>query len=278
MAVGPMIALTDDNTAIPFVTHWLRTDYFIVIDFSKAAYEKRLYIVSWKTGAAAAYHVSHGIGSRVSERSYFAKRFTNVIGSGTSSVGAFVGGQEYQSPRWGRAMRVLGLDATNSRALERTIVFHSNETFFDKDRNIFGWSCGCFMMDSSDLPLVLGVLRDGGFAYAGPASLYDKSSANAVHECNPNCGDQDRCKTAPGANPIGALPGVAAPAPAPDRPAYDIVPIVHPGETYPVPSQKPPGVAARAVAPAATSPVTPGKVQTAPSQKPPGVAPATTPG
>ena len=246
MQVGPMLALTEDAVAIPFTTHWLRTDYFIVIDFSKPAYEKRLYVVNWKTGETEAYHVSHGLGSRVSERSYFAKRFTNLIGSGTSSVGAFVGGQEYQSPRWGRAMRVRGLDATNSRALERTIVFHSNETFFNKDTNTFGWSCGCFMMDATDLPRILSILQNGGFAYAGPAALYDKASADKVRECNPNCGDQDRCKPAPGANPIGAVPGVQAPAPAPDKPPYHIVPIVMPGETYPVPSQKPPGVAARA--------------------------------
>ncbi len=249
MEVGPSIAVTEDQVQIPFTTHWLRTDYMTVIDFSKPAYEKRLYAVNLKTGAVEAYHVSHGRGSALSERSYLAKRFTNLIGSGTSSVGAFVGGQEYESARWGRALRVRGLDPTNSRALERTIVFHSNEEFFDRQRNIFGWSCGCFMMDSTDLPRLLSLLENGGFVYAGPISLYDKKSAAKVRECNPFCGDQDRCKVANDANPVGSLPGVAAPAPAPDKPAYHIVPVVEPGETYPVPSQKPPGIAVPATRP-----------------------------
>ncbi|MBL9011340.1 MAG: murein L,D-transpeptidase catalytic domain family protein [Alphaproteobacteria bacterium] len=249
MDVGPSIAVTYNQAQIPFTTHWLRTDQFIVIDFSRPAYEKRLFLVNWKTGAAEAFHVSHGRGSAASERSYAAKRFTNVIGSGTSSVGAFVGGQEYLSPRWGRALRVRGLDPTNSRALERTIVFHANEAFFDKHRNVFGWSCGCFMTDEEDLPRVFSALQDGGFVYAGPASLYDRSSHDKVRECNPFCGDEDGCKVAAGANPVGSLPGVAAPAPRPDRPAYHVVPVVAPGETYPVPSQKPPGLAAPATRP-----------------------------
>lgn len=101
MDVGPSIAVTYNQAQIPFTTHWLRTDQFIVIDFSRPAYEKRLFLVNWKTGAAEAFHVSHGRGSAASERSYAAKRFTNVIGSGTSSVGAFVGGQEYLQPALG---------------------------------------------------------------------------------------------------------------------------------------------------------------------------------
>ncbi len=238
MQVGNTISYTEGGAAIPFTTHWLKTDKMMVIDFSKPAYERRLFIVDWKTGAVEAYQVSHGRGSALNERSYMAKRFTNLIGSGTSSVGAYVGGQQYMSPRWGMALRVQGLDYSNSRALERTIVFHANETFFDKDRNIFGWSCGCFMMDSSDLPRAIQVLSDGGFLYAGPISLYDRSSHNKVRECNPFCGDQDLCKTTPGANPIGSLPGVAPPPPAASGPNGIAVPDPLPGQ-IPVPVAKP---------------------------------------
>lgn len=237
MRVGQTLTYTEGGAAIPFTTNWLKTDKLMVIDFSKPAYERRLFIVDWKTGQVEAYHVSHGRGSALNERSYMAKRFTNLIGSGTSSVGAYVGGQQYMSPRWGMALRVQGLDATNSRALERTIVFHANETFFDKERNIFGWSCGCFMMDSADLPRAIQVLSEGGFLYAGPISLYDRSSHDKVRECNPFCGDQDRCKTTPGANPIGSLPGVAPP-PTSSGPNGILVPDPQPGQ-IPVPVAKP---------------------------------------
>lgn len=238
LPVGQMVALTESGVPMPFTTHWFKTDKFIVIDFRKPAYEKRLYLIDWKTGLVEAYHVSHGRGSAVSDRSYKAKRFADIPGSGTSSVGAFIGGQEYESPKWGRAIRVRGLDATNQRALSRTIVFHSNENFFDKDRNVFGWSCGCFMMDSSDLPRIIQFLQDGGFVYAGPIALYDRSTADRKSECNPYCGDPARCKDVAGANVIGSLPNVAPPPPRPDPPAVLIVPDPLPGE-IPVPTPKP---------------------------------------
>lgn len=238
MKVGQSIAYTEGGVPLTFTTNWLRTDKMMVVDFSKPAYERRLFIVDWKTGAVEAYHVSHGRGSALNERSYMAKRFTNLIGSGTSSVGAYVGGQQYMSPRWGLALRLQGLDYSNSRALERTIVFHANEEFFDKQRNVFGWSCGCFMMDSADLPRALQVLMEGGFLYAGPISLYDRSSHTKVRECNPFCGDQDRCQTRPDANPVGSLPGVEAPPPAASGPSGISVPDPLPGQ-IPVPVAKP---------------------------------------
>lgn len=238
MKVGASVTYTEYGAAIPFTTRWLRTDRLMVVDFSKPAYEKRLYILDWKTGAVEAYHVSHGRGSALNERSYHAKRFTNLVGSGTSSVGAYVGGQQYTSPRWGLALRLQGLDATNNRALERTIVFHANQTFFDKGRNIFGWSCGCFMMDTADLPRAIQVLMEGGFLYAGPISLFDVSTHDKVRECNPFCGDQDRCATRPGANPVGSLPGVPAPPPRASAPGGVSVPDPLPGQ-IPVPTTKP---------------------------------------
>ncbi len=201
--VGMKVALTEGGTPIPFTLHWLKTNKLVVIDFRKPAFEKRLYVVDWKTGLVDAYHVSHGRGSALNERSYYAKRFTNLIGSGTSSVGAYVAGQQYESQRWGHAMRLIGLDRTNDRALERTIVFHANESFFDSRRRVFGWSCGCFMMDAADLRVVTQLMENGGFIYAGPISLFDASTASKTRECNPYCGDQDRCNLATGANATG---------------------------------------------------------------------------
>lgn len=239
MKVGQTVAYTEGGVAIPFTTRWLRTDKWMIVDFSKPAYEKRLYIIDWKTGAVEAYHVSHGRGSALNERSFMAKRFTNLIGSGTSSVGAYVGGQIYQSPKWGLALRLQGLDDTNSRVLERTIVFHADERFFDKERNIFGWSCGCFMMDSAELPKAVNVLMEGGFLYAGPHSMFDKRTLNQTRECNPYCGDQSRCQTAPGVDTTGSVPGVAAPPQPPvTAPGGVRVPDPLPGQ-IPVPTAKP---------------------------------------
>ena len=64
----------------------LKLGKHFVIDFSRPAYEKRLFLVNWKTGAAEAFHVSHGRGSAASERSYAAKRFTKLVQGGKLRV------------------------------------------------------------------------------------------------------------------------------------------------------------------------------------------------
>lgn len=49
--------------------------------------------------------------------------FSNIAGSGYSSVGRYRIGYKYQG-RFGPAFKLYGLDSTNSRAFERNIVLH----------------------------------------------------------------------------------------------------------------------------------------------------------
>lgn len=208
---GEVVGVMPNGTQIPFYQRAMRSDKLTIIDYRKPAYERRLYIVDMATGAVAAHHVSHGRGSALSERSFAAGRFTNVLGSGTTSVGAYVGGQTYDSAKWGYALRLRGLDHTNYRALERTIVIHADARYFDVQRALYGWSCGCFMTDATVNPVLINAVRDGGFLYAGPAVLHDTTSTQTAQECNPNCGEGNNCTLVAGADSVGSLPQADAP-------------------------------------------------------------------
>lgn len=95
--------------------------YWIVVDFERSVLRKRLWVVEAASGATVlAAHVSHGIGSG----QLYARRFDGGSGSGESLVGAFVTAEEYRG-RWGRSMRVDGLEARNASCRKRAIVFHA---------------------------------------------------------------------------------------------------------------------------------------------------------
>ncbi len=224
LPIGPVEGRTTGGHAIPLMVYPFRTDKFVVVDYRLPTTAKRLFIVDWKTGAVQAEYVTHGRGS-ASETSHYPTRFTNIPGSGTSSVGAFIGGQEYDSARYGRALRLAGLDPTNSNALGRAIVIHENETYFDDDRRYLGRSCGCFITDGDVNPVLIDVMKNGGFLYAGPVSLFDTKTAHVTRECNPHCGGacdvagagretEDVAAAPPPAAPARAAPDVPQPKPA----------------------------------------------------------------
>jgi len=80
---------------------------------------------------------------------------------------------------------------------------------------------------------------EGGFMYAGPVSMFDPKTVSQTRECNPYCGDQDRCATKPGVDTTGSVPGVAAPPQPPvTAPGGVRVPDPLPGQV-PVPTAKP---------------------------------------
>lgn len=53
------------------------------------------------------------------------RRYSNVVGSGCSSLGKYKIGASYTG-KWGYSYKLHGLDSTNSNAFERTVVLHSH--------------------------------------------------------------------------------------------------------------------------------------------------------
>jgi hypothetical protein len=143
------------------------TDVLAVADFSQPSRNERLYLVDVESGRTASIYVSHGRGSDPGH-SGFLETFSNEPGSAASSSGAYVTGVHYQG-RYGRSMRLSGLDASNSNAAARGIVIHSApyaEPEVVARMGKLGRSEGCFALPASALEMVLERLGTGRLLYS----------------------------------------------------------------------------------------------------------------
>jgi hypothetical protein len=93
-----------------------------VIDYSRPATEKRLWVVDLTTDSVlATEYVAHGkgSGSRVA-----AERFSNLDGSHQSSLGTFITGDSFHGIR-GRSLPLIGLEkGINDNAYARGLLIH----------------------------------------------------------------------------------------------------------------------------------------------------------
>jgi hypothetical protein len=200
-----------------------RGNELVIVDYRKPSDAPRLYILNIATGAVEAYYVAHGRGSDPGHTQR-AIRLSDAPTTGMSSVGAFRGLERYQSPENGPALRLAGLDWTNANAYDRLIVFHT-AGYFDPAARRFGRSCGCFVVTRQAMERVYGVLADGGFLYAGPARLHDKTASTA-RDCNPHCGGNCNAPLIASAKPPARRAvAVAKAEPAPPIPAAKPAPV-----------------------------------------------------
>lgn len=86
----------------------------------------------------------------------YPRSFSNVNGSEKSCTGSFVTGAAYLG-KYGYALRVKGLDTSNSNTLSRAIVFHS-VPFIG-----FPYSAGCFA--TSVNTELINKIKGGSFVY-----------------------------------------------------------------------------------------------------------------
>lgn len=138
-----------------------------IVDFAKASAEPRFFLLDTNSGRVSRHLVAHGRGSDPAHTG-FLQRFSNLPGSEASSNGAYVTG-DYYPGHYGRAMRVKGLDMSNSNAEARAIVVHSAwyaEPDVLASNGRLGRSEGCFAMSHSSLQEVLARLGPGRFLYA----------------------------------------------------------------------------------------------------------------
>lgn len=138
-----------------------------IADFSKPSALPRFYLLDTYTGRVTSHLVAHGRGSDP-DHSGWLRRFSNSMGSNASSNGAYVTGDFYYG-RYGRSMRLSGLDYSNSNAHARAIVVHS--AWYAEPNQIaqhgrLGRSEGCFAMSYNSLQETLARLGPGRFLYA----------------------------------------------------------------------------------------------------------------
>ncbi len=141
-------------------------DVIAIADFARPSNEERFYLVDTGTGRIASHHVAHGRGSDPGHTGYV-EQFSNRPGSAASSAGAYVTGELYQG-KYGRSLRLKGLDGSNSNAAARGIVVHSApyaEPELIERIGKMGRSEGCFAVSELSLFLLLRQLGPGRLLY-----------------------------------------------------------------------------------------------------------------
>lgn len=142
------------------------TDVFAIADFSLPSGEERFHIVDTASGSVTSYHVAHGRGSDPGH-SGFVHYFSDEPGSKASSAGAYVTGDFYYG-KYGRSLKLMGLDYSNRHAEARAIVIHSApyaEPAILKQHGKLGRSEGCFALSSSSHRAVISRLGPGRLLY-----------------------------------------------------------------------------------------------------------------
>jgi len=94
-----------------------------LIDMNLASGQNRFFIYDLEKDSVRAQGlVAHG---NCFEYWLEGRRYSNVVGSGCTSLGKYKIGASYTG-KWGYSYRLHGLDSTNNNAFERTVVLHSH--------------------------------------------------------------------------------------------------------------------------------------------------------
>lgn len=143
------------------------TDTVAIADFSRPSHDHRFYLLDTASGRVSNHLVAHGRGSDPAH-SGFVERFSNAFGSEASSQGGYRTGDFYHG-KYGRSLRLSGLDWSNSNAEARAIVVH-HAWYAEPDQiaahGKLGRSEGCFALPYNSLQQVLARLGPGRFLYA----------------------------------------------------------------------------------------------------------------
>lgn len=138
-----------------------------IVDFTRYSNDPRFYLLDTNTGRVSRHFVAHGRGSDPSHTG-FLQRFSNQFGSEATSDGSYIIGDYYHG-RYGRSMRVRGLDPSNNNAEARAIVVHTAwyaEPEMIAQHGRLGRSEGCFALPNRSLQEVMARLGPGHFLYA----------------------------------------------------------------------------------------------------------------
>lgn len=144
-----------------------RTDIVGIADFAQPSWKPRLYFANLEAGTVRSFLLAHGRGSDPAHSGWL-QNFSNLPGSEATSRGAFLTCEWYQG-KYGTSIRLKGLDADNSMALERAIVMHP--AWYVDQSMIAKWgklgrSEGCFAMSNTDFSEALWHLSGGRLLFA----------------------------------------------------------------------------------------------------------------
>lgn len=140
-----------------------------VVDFSLPSSEPRFHLVDAGSGRIErSWLVAHGSGSDPAATGML-RRFSNEPGSNASSRGSYLTSNAYVGQH-GRSRRLIGLDPTNDRALERAIVIHGAwyvDPAMVATLGRIGRSQGCLAVEQGEIAAVMDSLGEGRLIHAG---------------------------------------------------------------------------------------------------------------
>lgn len=137
--------------------------YWAIFDVTQHSRNKRLYIFDIVKGSVARYYCAHGKGSDP-KFTGIAEKFSNVSGSLCTSLGMYKCAETYISGKFGYALRLDGLEYTNSNARKRAVVFHGAkyaEDAYVKSMGKTGRSEGCMAVGFQYSKDLIDKLKDG---------------------------------------------------------------------------------------------------------------------
>ncbi len=138
--------------------------YISMIDFTQHSSRDRLYIVDTHSGRVDSLVVAHGRGSDP-DRNGYAQYFSNRRNSKMSSLGSYIVGETYQSAKHGKALKMDGLERTNSAARARGVTMHGAKYVYN-GQSRQGMSWGCTAISTSWMGKAIQRLANGSFLYA----------------------------------------------------------------------------------------------------------------
>lgn len=158
--------------------------FVAIVDFSKPSSERRFYFIDRSTGEVGKYYVSHGIGSGNGNH---AVRFSNRKDSRMTSLGFYLTGGIYDG-KYGKTLRMYGLQKSNDQAYNRDIVLHGawyvGEDFMNainaKTKEPYGRlgvSWGCPAVSTYIASKLMPYLKEGSIVFHYHDKLIDKAQS-----------------------------------------------------------------------------------------------------
>ncbi|MFM6927543.1 MAG: murein L,D-transpeptidase catalytic domain family protein [Bdellovibrio sp.] len=148
-----------------------------IVDFSAPSTTRRFFLINLKSGEVIKHLVAHGKGSG---NSNYATKFSNIKDSRQTSLGFYLGGDTYAG-KYGRTLRLYGLQRSNDKAYHRDIVLHgawyAEEDFINSKNpktgekfGRLGVSWGCPALAPEIAAKIIPILKNGGVLlhYYGP--------------------------------------------------------------------------------------------------------------
>ncbi|MFW0735625.1 murein L,D-transpeptidase catalytic domain-containing protein [Flavobacterium sp. T12S277] len=104
--------------------------------------------------------VAHGLGSETKIKGKL--KFSNIPNSLSTSLGKYTVGEHYNG-KFGKAYKLYGLDATNSNAFDRDIVFHYYfDVPYEEQKGYICNSYGCPMVNKKYFERVAKIIDNSG--------------------------------------------------------------------------------------------------------------------